>query len=125
MSGSSPSDSSRSTIEKEFGVGFLGPRGLCTGSRGWEGCCVWGAVPLSQRRPGMPLSPRPLIGLKFRVKVRAGLRGEVGRDPRLIGEQLVHRVAHSAFLRGMVDSKENNKSTVIRVGKWSPSMRKL
>ena len=31
------------------------------------------------------LSPRPLIGLKFRVEFRAGSRGEIGRDPYLLG----------------------------------------
>ena len=37
----SPSDSSRSAVEKGPGVGFLGLGGLCTRLRGWEGCCIW------------------------------------------------------------------------------------
>ena len=68
-SSNSPSDSSGSTVEKEVGVGFLGQRGLWADSRGWEGWCVWDLVPLSQRCPGIPLSPRPLIGLEFWAKV--------------------------------------------------------
>ena len=86
MSSDSPSNSSKSTVKKGLEVGFLGLCGLRVGSRGWEGSCVWDLVPLAPWRPGVLLSPRPLIGLEFRVKIRGSLRDEIGRDPCPIGE---------------------------------------
>ena len=56
-------------LGKSLGWGSWDSADLCAGSRGWEGCCVWDFVPLSQRCPGIPLSPRPLIGLEFWAKV--------------------------------------------------------
>ena len=47
MSGDSPFNSTRSTVENGLGVGFLELCGLCVGSRGWEGSCVWELVPFS------------------------------------------------------------------------------
>lgn len=60
------------------------------------------------------------LGCRVRTGVAWGTNGE--RDSCLVGEQLVHRVAHSALLRGVLDGEESDELTIIRVGKRRPSV---
>ena len=113
MSGDSPFNSSRSTVEKGLGAVSLG---LCWFARLGRGLRLGSCTALSVRS-GRAAFAKTTYWAKILVEIRAGLRGEIGRDPCPIGGWLVRRVDHSAPLQGMMDGKGSNKFTAIGVGK--------